>query len=176
MSLEFLEFLEFLEGFESPPSNSESTDALNNELLVLRDSELGPRLDRAMREGEDIRYLYQAMQDAIWMHRETLVKELLRCKMPISSTYVQTAAEAKAKNILTIFFDNGWDINTPLDELNPPVLAFALEDREMTEWLLDRGADPNMRYELDYTPLPMLFKWLTCRLLIIYLVVVGMLP
>ena len=31
--------------------------------------------------------------------------------------------------------------------------SFALEDREMTEWLLDRGADPNMRCELDYTPL-----------------------
>ena len=107
MSLESTSAQEFLEGFESPPSTSESTDALNNELLVLRDSELGPRLDRAMREGEDIHYLYQAMQDAVWMKRETLVKELLRCKMPISSTYVQTAAEAKAKNILTIFFDNG---------------------------------------------------------------------
>lgn len=123
MSLESTSAQEFLEGFESPPSTSESTDALNNELLVLRDSELGPRLDRAMREGEDIRYLYQAMQDAVWMHRETLVKELLRCKMPISSTYVETAAQAKAKNILTIFFDNGWDINTPLDEMTPPVLA-----------------------------------------------------
>lgn len=29
----------------------------------------------------------------------------------------------------------------------------AVRDREMTEWLLDNGADPNARCEIDLTPL-----------------------
>lgn len=123
MALEITPAQDFPSGPDTPPPISESELSLLKELRELSDSELGPRFDRALREGEEIECLYQAMNDAIFSNREALVKELLKCKMPVSSSCVQTAVDVKAKDILTIFFDNGWDINTPMGTMKPPILA-----------------------------------------------------
>jgi hypothetical protein len=64
------------------------------------------------------------MVDSIRLNKVSLVKELLRCGMPISPTYVLEAVKAKAKDILTILFDNGWDINTQMGGMEPPILAW----------------------------------------------------
>ncbi|CAI7667652.1 unnamed protein product [Penicillium viridicatum] len=67
--------------------------------------------------------------------------------------YALHATETKAKNALQVFLDNGWDINQPMSEPKPPVLGYAIEDEDMTAWLLHRGADMNQRCVIDLTPL-----------------------
>ncbi|RHZ63973.1 putative thiamine biosynthesis protein (Thi-4) [Aspergillus thermomutatus] len=63
------------------------------------------------------------------------------------------AIKHKSKNTLNIFLQNKWDINEPTSELKPPALGYAIEDEEMTIWLLDHGADPNRQCSIDLTPL-----------------------
>lgn len=70
----------------------------------------------------NIRHLYGAILDAIWSNKVYLVEELLRHRMPISRLYVVEAVKAKAKEVLTIFFNNGWDINKPMCRFSPPSL------------------------------------------------------
>ncbi|CAG8933220.1 unnamed protein product [Penicillium salamii] len=135
------------------PSIPAKTLLLAHQLPELDERHLRECLDRTVHDGCDIRHFYQVMLDAIKSNKVYLVKELLRCKMPVSPIYVLEAVKAKAKDILTAFFENGWDINTPMSGMDPPILANALEDLEMTTWLLDRGADVNARCDIDNTPL-----------------------
>ncbi|KAL2794860.1 ankyrin repeat-containing domain protein [Aspergillus keveii] len=48
---------------------------------------------------------------------------------------------------------HGWDIKGIEWETTPSLLAHAVEDEEMTLWLLDHGADPNKQCAIDVTPL-----------------------
>ncbi|KAJ5431315.1 hypothetical protein N7445_009047 [Penicillium cf. griseofulvum] len=144
---------DYMRGAITPPPIPAKTLLLVHQLPELDDQELQEFLDRAIRDGCDIHHFYRAMVDAIRSNRACLVKELLRCKIPISRIYILEAIMAKAKDILTVFFDSGWDINKPLSIMEPPMLVNALEDLEMAIWLLDRGADPNTRCDIDNTPL-----------------------
>jgi hypothetical protein len=107
----------------TPPPIPAKTLLLAHQLPELGEQQLREYLDRTVRDGSDIRHLYETMLDAIRSNKVYLVKELLRCKMPVSPIYVLEAVKAKAKDILTAFFDNGWDINTPMSGMDPPILA-----------------------------------------------------
>ncbi|KAJ5209136.1 hypothetical protein N7449_003515 [Penicillium cf. viridicatum] len=95
------------------------------------------------------------MIQAIKLGRTCFVKELLRREVPLFPVYIYEAVKTKtnAKDILEILFENGWDINHPMGAMDPPILSNALDDLEMTTWLLDHGADPNRRCNIDFTPL-----------------------
>ncbi|KAJ5399233.1 hypothetical protein N7465_009722, partial [Penicillium sp. CMV-2018d] len=95
------------------------------------------------------------MIQAIKLGRTCFVKELLCHEVPLFPRYINEAIKTKAnaKDILEILFENGWDINHPMGAMDPPILSNALDDLEMTTWLLDHGADPNRRCNIDCTPL-----------------------
>ncbi|KAJ5374658.1 hypothetical protein N7517_006664 [Penicillium concentricum] len=137
----------------TPPPIPAKTLLSAHQLPELGEQQLQECLDRTVRDGCDIRHFYEVMLGAIRSNKVYLVKELLRYKIPVSPIYILEAVKVKAKDILIAFFDNGWDINTPMSGIDPPILTNALEDLEMTIWLLDRGADPNMRCDIDNTPL-----------------------
>ncbi|KAJ5952407.1 uncharacterized protein N7479_010820 [Penicillium vulpinum] len=137
----------------TPPPIPAKTLLLVHQLPELDEQQLPEFLDHTIRDGCDIRHLYEVMIDAIRSHKAYLVKELLQYGTPVSPIYVREAVKAKAKDILISFFDHGWDINTPMSGMDPPILANGLEDLEMTIWLLDHGADPNKRCDIDNTPL-----------------------
>ncbi|KAJ9198850.1 hypothetical protein DTO164E3_4940 [Paecilomyces variotii] len=92
------------------------------------------------------------MMDAMDYGYGGIVSELLRRGMKMHFTFALRAISRKSKDILSIFLEHGWNINEPISETEPPILAYAIKDPEMTIWLLDHGADPNSSCSIDLTP------------------------
>lgn len=80
-------------------------------------------LDHKLSDDHDIRHLFGAMSYAICLNKVCITKELLRRGLPMSPIYVFEAVKARAKGVLEIFFDNGWDINRPMSQMEPPILT-----------------------------------------------------
>lgn len=115
--------------------------------------------------------LGDVMMEAIKYDRVGFVSKLLSHGFPIQPCYTLEATVRKAKSVLGCFIEAGWDINEPVGDVKPPVLgyvakatwkeisitkdrySYAVVDKEMTVWLLDRGANPNKRCKIDCTPL-----------------------
>ncbi|KGO70384.1 hypothetical protein PITC_014970 [Penicillium italicum] len=95
------------------------------------------------------------MIQAIKLGRTCFVKELLRHEVPLLPIYVHEAIQTKtnAKDILQSLLENGWGLNQPMGPMHPPILSNALDNIEITTWLLDHGANPNRRCNIDFTPL-----------------------
>ncbi|KAJ5946134.1 hypothetical protein N7454_002973 [Penicillium verhagenii] len=104
-------------------------------------------------EDFDICDLYGVMIEAIKQDNAQFIKELLQRGFPIRPLYGLKALEAKSKSALELFIQYGWDINQSMSELSPSILGNAVDDEEMTIWLLDHGADPNKGCAIDLTPL-----------------------
>lgn len=111
---------------ETPPTPPIPTQmrALAHRMLELDDEQqLRELLDSSLPHDCNIHHLYGAMVGAIQLNKVYLVVELLRRGLPISPLDVLEAVKAKAKEVLTIFFNNGWDINKPMGAMSPPALA-----------------------------------------------------
>ncbi|KAJ6088408.1 Ankyrin repeat protein [Penicillium sp. IBT 16267x] len=104
-------------------------------------------------EDFDICDFYGVMIEAIKRDDAQFIKELFHRGLPMDPLYAFEALEAKSKSALEIFIQYGWDINQSMSELCPSVLGNAIENEEMTAWLLDHGADPNNGCAIDLTPL-----------------------
>lgn len=72
----------------------------------------------------DIDELYLLMFEAIKENSVKIVEKLLSYGMTMRYTFVLDAIQAKAKDSLDIFLQNGWDINRPLSETEPTLLAY----------------------------------------------------
>ncbi|CEJ60620.1 hypothetical protein PMG11_09189 [Penicillium brasilianum] len=103
--------------------------------------------------GFAIEELGEVMMEAIKLDNARFVSKLLFYGFPIQPCYALEATLRKAKGALTCYIEAGWDINEPVGEIKPPVLGYAVDDEEMTMWLLDHGANPNKRCEIDCTAL-----------------------
>ncbi|KAG2414805.1 hypothetical protein HFD88_005993 [Aspergillus terreus] len=101
----------------------------------------------------DIHELASVMIQAVRRDRTNVVAELLHQELSISQDYALEAIRHRSKGVLNILLQHGWDINQPISELRPPALGYAVDDEEMTLWLLDHGADPNKQCSIDITPL-----------------------
>ncbi|KAL3472477.1 putative hspc200 [Aspergillus californicus] len=66
--------------------------------------------------------------------------------------YAREAVEHRAKDVLSYFLSQGWNINHTAQKY-PAILWFAVADEDMTVWLLDHGADPNQQTLIDDTPM-----------------------
>ncbi|KAJ6111131.1 hypothetical protein N7486_003366 [Penicillium sp. IBT 16267x] len=97
--------------------------------------------------------LGDVMMEAIKQDSVGFVLKLLSHGFPIQPCYTLEATLHKAKGVLGSFIEAGWDINEPVGDIKPPVLSYAVMDKEMTTWLLDHGANPNKRCKIDCTPL-----------------------
>ncbi|RMZ72423.1 Ankyrin repeat [Pyrenophora seminiperda CCB06] len=113
-------------------------------------------LDAYLEKGFPIYLLWPALLAAIEDARPLAVKTLLSRGMEISRMFVIQAINTKSKEVFQVLIDSGWDINEPVDTFYPPVLAelrHFVEDPDMVQWFLDRGADPDVGCYLDLTPL-----------------------
>lgn len=70
----------------------------------------------------DIRDLDAVMIDAIRQDDTLFTTELLSHGLPLAPDYALEAAKSKAKKVLEIFFEKGWDINNSISQAQPPVL------------------------------------------------------
>ncbi|KAI3400052.1 hypothetical protein diail_4590 [Diaporthe ilicicola] len=107
----------------------------------------------------DIDDLYPLVFEAVMQDSAVVIEKLLRCGMTMRNSFVVEAIRAKAKRSLDVMVES-WDINTPISETQPTVLAYAccnilyaVENEEMTLRLLDHGADLNKRTYIDLTPM-----------------------
>ncbi|KAL2851371.1 putative hspc200 [Aspergillus pseudodeflectus] len=101
----------------------------------------------------DIYDLSRIMRLAIEMDYSELISTLLAQGQPIHFGHAQRAVWHRSRKVLTAFLQYGWDINEIECETTTSVLGFAVQDEEMTRWLLDHGADPNQQSSVDLTPL-----------------------
>lgn len=109
--------------FMLPSIPTQTLSAVHHMHHLEDEQQLRECLDRTLAADNNVHHLADLMSHAISSNKVFLVKELLRRKMPLTSWYVHKALEAKAKDILEIFFDNGWDINQPMSTMNPPILG-----------------------------------------------------
>lgn len=70
----------------------------------------------------EIRDLDTVMIDAIRQDNTRFTTELLCRGLPLVPDYVLEAAKFKAKRVLELFFEKGWNINSPISQAQPPVL------------------------------------------------------
>ncbi|KAJ5223645.1 hypothetical protein N7468_008187 [Penicillium chermesinum] len=101
----------------------------------------------------DIHELDSVMIQAVRWDRKDVVAEFLQHGLPVSQDYALEAIGHGSKEVLNTLLQRGWDINQPTSELRPPALGYAVDDEDMTLWLLDHGADPNKQCSIDLTPL-----------------------
>ncbi|KAL2869729.1 ankyrin repeat domain-containing protein [Aspergillus lucknowensis] len=109
--------------------------------------------DRWTSYGFDIHELSNIMMQAVQDNFPEIISTLLSHGQPIYNSYAIQAVRSKATGVLNTFMEHGWDVNQPMGELSPTVLAYAVHDEELTTWLLDHGADPNKQCSIDLTPL-----------------------
>ncbi|OQE21424.1 hypothetical protein PENFLA_c014G04568 [Penicillium flavigenum] len=100
-----------------------------------------------------VKELGDVMMEASKQDKAGFVSTLLFHGFRIHPGYAQEASLHKAKAALACFINEGWDINEPVSETQPPVLGYAVGDEQMTSWLLDHGANPNKRCGIDCTSL-----------------------
>ncbi|KAJ5926872.1 hypothetical protein N7516_008645 [Penicillium verrucosum] len=93
------------------------------------------------------------MVDAVRHDDAQFAEALLSHGLPLHPDYALGAAKWKAKNVLEALLKNGWNINKPISDAQPPVLGFVAQDQDMVSWLLRHGADPNQKCQIDLTPL-----------------------
>ncbi|RHZ50754.1 hypothetical protein CDV55_102045 [Aspergillus turcosus] len=89
----------------------------------------------------DIHDLDTLMIDAIRRDDPQFTMELLHRGLPLDPDYVLEAAKSRARSVLEMFFNEGWDINKPISEVNR------------------RCLDPNQQCAIDLTPLSHAVKY-----------------
>ncbi|KAF2688152.1 ankyrin [Lentithecium fluviatile CBS 122367] len=101
------------------------------------------------------RWLFASLLIAIEKHNLELVQFLLNERVVDEDLPFESAVRARAFEILEFFLGLGWDINTPIyaSYVEFSSIPICTSDRQMTEWLLDHGADPNSRCDWDLTPI-----------------------
>ena len=63
------------------------------------------------------------MIDAVRHDDAQFVEALLFHGLPLHSDCALEAAKSKAKNVLEALFKNGWNVNKPISDAQPPVLG-----------------------------------------------------
>lgn len=91
---------------ETPPIPTQMLSLAHCLLELDDEQQMRELLDSTLSQDCNIHHLSGAMVDAIRSNKVYLVKELLRRKLPISPLYVFEAVKAKAKEVLTIFFNS----------------------------------------------------------------------
>jgi hypothetical protein len=109
---------------ETPPPIPKQMRSFVHRLQELDDEQhLRELLDNGLSDDCEVRHLSGLMIDAIRSNKNFLVEELLCRNLPMSPIYVLEAVKAKAKDILTTFVTNAWDINKPMRRMVPTILT-----------------------------------------------------
>ncbi|GAB1200353.1 hypothetical protein APSETT444_009723 [Aspergillus pseudonomiae] len=82
------------------------------------------------------------------------VIRLLKEGAPMITEHFVLATQMKRYDVLELYIDRGWDINTDVSTLIPSAVVYTFDDMEHLEWFLKHGADLNKRCHIrDFTPL-----------------------
>ncbi|KAJ5453898.1 uncharacterized protein N7458_004854 [Penicillium daleae] len=115
----------------------------------------------------EIHDLDTIMMDAIRNNDTQFTLELLSQGLSLLPDYALEATKWKAKNVLELFFEKGWDINKAISEAQPPLLSgsdtqqgqllfHALERKseiiEVLQLLLKEGASLNATMYQNHYP------------------------
>ncbi|KAK3686654.1 hypothetical protein LTR37_019585 [Vermiconidia calcicola] len=100
-----------------------------------------------------IDYLARCLYLAIEYRRHSIVTLLLGEGASINPSHVRAATTIGGTSTLSVLLTHGWDINAEMDWGEPPLLALAAENEDVTNWFLSHGASPNAACHLDLTPL-----------------------
>jgi len=83
-----------------------------------------------------------------------ILSYLLSKGVPASVSDFTFAARNQYYELMELFLEHGYDINSSMDMNCPPALSTAIRDKPLAEWLLSHGADPNAETgPWDMTPL-----------------------
>lgn len=63
------------------------------------------------------------MAEAIMRDCSPFISEILYRGIPFHWSYAREAIKSKARDSLDLFLERGWEINKPLNEFDPPLLA-----------------------------------------------------
>ncbi|KAG9228138.1 ankyrin repeat-containing domain protein, partial [Amylocarpus encephaloides] len=91
--------------------------------------------------------------EAVLYQHPSVVSYLFFMRVGEPVLYVKTALKVRSSAIFQVFLDYGWNINEPLERTMPPALSYISDDRGLTEWFLNHGADPNTICAWDFTPM-----------------------
>ncbi|KAI9855632.1 MAG: hypothetical protein M1813_009678 [Trichoglossum hirsutum] len=95
-----------------------------------------------------------ALYGAVRNHHHEVASYLLLMGVPLNMDIVILATRLKSYAALQLLLDHNWDINQPvLKMVLPPPLMYAVKDKDLTEWFLSHGANPNADCGMDITPL-----------------------
>ncbi|GAD99606.1 conserved hypothetical protein [Paecilomyces variotii No. 5] len=101
-----------------------------------------------------MRNLTKELRIAISDARTDEVIRLFDQGAPMIIQHFVLAMQMELCDVLELFLNRGWDINTEVDRRRPSALVYAFHDMTLLTWLLDHGADPNKRCQMrDCTPL-----------------------
>ncbi|WQF84729.1 Putative ankyrin repeat-containing domain superfamily [Colletotrichum destructivum] len=90
---------------------------------------------------------------AVRQHQHQIVAYLLDEGLKRSELVMVHVHEFRCRPpMLQVMLDRGWDINFTNSPADPPRLAFVLDDKELVEWYLAHGADPNAEAKYGWTP------------------------
>ncbi|KAF2209723.1 hypothetical protein CERZMDRAFT_100130 [Cercospora zeae-maydis SCOH1-5] len=141
---------------ELPPEHIKSLAdleqaATNNDLPAVEQS-----FDSLRRSHASARLLAKpggALQIAVDKQHEDIVRYFLSQGAQVLSCHVKSAVLSHSKPMIQLLLDHGWPINAELGWSDPPLLAYATDNLDLTTWLLSLGADPNASCGLNKTPL-----------------------
>ena len=158
-------FLKALEGVKSSALKQEiETLVLENDLegvkrvlqtsaqFLLNMSE--PKLSHAL--------LGDAIQDAVNSRKPDVLSHLLANGGDVSQVEMRNIPLRPAHTtiaILEVMLTHGWDINSEADfsrdinDTGQTTLCFFVQSLELVKWMLEHGADANVRSRRDWTPL-----------------------
>ncbi|CAK1366608.1 hypothetical protein CB0940_09032 [Cercospora beticola] len=100
---------------------------------------------------------------AIEHEHHEIVAYLLSENIPVSHVEVKQAVSRGDRIILKLLFEHAWAINKALSWDEPPALAYAVTDEDLTAWFLTMGADPNASCMMGRTPLSSAIQYASFR-------------
>lgn len=88
------------------------------------DESVLPVFEHLVQNGIDAREFTHCLQAAVTSGNEAIVRKLLSLGVPFMNEDVDIAVSQNATNLLALFVQYGWDINTPFAWNSPPLLAY----------------------------------------------------
>nr|POE89853.1 putative ankyrin repeat protein [Quercus suber] len=110
------------------------------------------RLRQLVEEKDHVR-LGRSLLLAVERQQHDVIAYLLSEGIEHSYYEVKRATLKSDRMTLHMLFEKAWDINQELRWDEPPALACAVEDADLTAWFLARGANPNASCMMNRTPL-----------------------
>ncbi|ELR02004.1 hypothetical protein VC83_01471 [Pseudogymnoascus destructans] len=101
----------------------------------------------------ELYHLQESIRAAIANNQPPLLSYLFFMRIGEPSFFVEDALRVRSTAVFRVLLYYGWDINKPRGRHLAPALGYVIDDGALTEWFLDKGADPNSTCEWGRTPM-----------------------